>query len=98
MPRAFYVYILASDSRELYVGITNNLAGRLVQHREGTDPYRYVFRHVTTRLVHVETAGEPRDAIQREKQLKGWTRRRKIALIEKTNPAWEDLAAAWRIV
>jgi putative endonuclease len=98
MRRAFYVYILASESRELYIGITNNLARRLVQHREGSDPYHYVFRHATTRLVHVETAGEAMDAIRREKQLKGWTRRRKIALIESANPAWEDLAAVWRIV
>ncbi|MBA3496176.1 MAG: GIY-YIG nuclease family protein [Gemmatimonadota bacterium] len=98
MARAFYVYILASETRELYVGITNNLARRLVQHRDGTDPYRYVFRHATTRLVHVETAGEARDAIQREKQLKGWTRRRKLALIEETNPAWDDLTVAWRIL
>lgn len=98
MPRAFYVYILASESRDLYIGITNNLARRLVQHREGNDPYRYVFPHATARLVYVETAGQARDAIQREKQLKGWTRRRKIVLIERMNPGWEDLAAAWRIV
>jgi putative endonuclease len=98
MPRAFYVYILASESRELYVGITNNLARRLLQHREGNDPYRYVFRHAATRLVHVETAGQARQAMQREQQLKGWTRRRKIALIERTNPGWEDLAAAWSMV
>lgn len=96
MPRAFYVYILASDSRELYVGITNNLVRRILEHREGSDPYRYVFRHATTRLVHVEAAGEARDAIRREQQLKAWTRRRKLALIEKTNPEWEDLAAFWR--
>jgi putative endonuclease len=95
MHRAFYVYILASDSRELYVGITNNLIRRIAEHRQGSDPYRYVFRHDTTRLVHVEAAGEARDAIRREKQLKGWTRSRKLALIEKTNPEWEDLAAAW---
>ncbi|HUR94239.1 MAG TPA: GIY-YIG nuclease family protein [Gemmatimonadales bacterium] len=96
MPRAFYVYILASESRELFVGITNNLARRLVQHRDGADPYRYVFRHAITRLVHVETAGEAREAIQREQQLKRWTRRRKVALIERTNPGWDDLATAWR--
>jgi putative endonuclease len=95
MHRAFYVYILASDSRELYVGITNNLIRRITEHRQGADPYRYVFRHETTRLVHVEAAGEARDAIRREKQLKSWTRRRKLALIESTNPEWEDLAAAW---
>ncbi len=98
MSRAFYVYILASDSRELYIGITNNLARRIVEHREGSDPYRYVFRHATARLVHVETAGEARNAIRREKQLKGWTKRRKLALIERNNPGWEDLAVAWSIV
>jgi putative endonuclease len=95
MQRAFYVYILASDSRELYVGITNNLIRRIAEHRQGADPYSYVFRHETTRLVHVEAAGEARDAIRREKQLKSWTRGRKLALIESTNPGWEDLAAAW---
>ncbi|HET6577911.1 MAG TPA: GIY-YIG nuclease family protein, partial [Gemmatimonadales bacterium] len=94
--RPFYVYILASDSRELYVGITNNLVRRIIEHREGRDPFRYVFRHATTRLVHVEAAGQAREAIRREKQLKGWTRRRKLALIEETNPAWEDLAVHWR--
>jgi putative endonuclease len=95
MSRVFYVYILASDSRELYVGITNNLIRRIAEHRGGADPYSYVFRHPTTRLVHVEAAGEARDAIRREKQLKAWTRRRKIRLIEAMNPAWEDLAAGW---
>jgi putative endonuclease len=95
MRRVFYVYILASDTRELYIGITNNLIRRVAEHRTGADPYRYVFRHAKTRLVHVEAAGAARDAISREKQLKGWTRRRKLALIEKTNPKWEDLAAGW---
>ena len=95
MRRVFWVYILASDTRELYVGITNNLIRRVAEHRAGADPYRYVFRHATTRLVHVEAAGEARDAIRREKQLKSWTRRRKLRLIEETNPFWEDLAAGW---
>jgi putative endonuclease len=95
MRRVFYVYILASDSRELYVGITNNLIRRIAEHRQGSDPYSYVFRYATTHLVHVEAAGEARDAIRREKQLKSWTRRRKLALIEETNPSWEDLAAGW---
>ena len=95
MRRVFYVYILASDTRELFIGITNNLLGRIAEHRAGADPYRYVFRHAVTRLVHVEAAGEARDAIRREKQLKGWTRRQKLALIQETNPTWEDLAAGW---
>jgi len=93
--RPFHVYILASDTRELYVGITNNLARRVAEHREGHDPYSYVFRHATTRLVYVETPGTARDAIRREQQLKGWSRRKKIALIESTNPGWMDLAAGW---
>jgi putative endonuclease len=96
MRRTFYVYILASESRDLFVGVTNNLVGRVIEHRHARDPYRRVFRHDGARLVHVEAAGEARDAMLREKQLKGWTRRRKIRLIEKTNPTWEDLAAHWR--
>jgi putative endonuclease len=95
MRRVFYVYILASDTRELFIGITNNLIRRVAEHRAGADPYHYVFRHASTRLVHVEAAGEARDAIRREKQLKSWTRRRKLRLIEATNPFWEDLAAGW---
>jgi putative endonuclease len=96
MRRTFYVYILASESRDLFVGVTNNLVGRMSEHRHARDPYRRVFRHHGARLVHVEAAGEARDAMLREKQLKGWSRRRKIRLIERTNPAWEDLAAHWR--
>jgi putative endonuclease len=95
MRRVFYVYILASDTRELFVGITNNLIRRLAEHRAGADPYRYVFRHTATRLVHVEAAGEARDAMRREEQLKSWSRRKKLALIEATNPGWDDLAAGW---
>jgi putative endonuclease len=95
MHRTFYVYILASDTRELYVGITNNLYRRVYEHRQGLDPWGHAFRHRTGRLVRVEAAGEARDAIRREKQLKGWTRRKKVALIEADNPGWEDLAAGW---
>jgi putative endonuclease len=96
MRRTFYVYILASESRDLFVGVTNNLVARIIEHRCARDPYRRVFHHADARLVHVEAAGAARDAMVREKQLKGWTRRRKIRLIEKTNPTWEDLAAHWR--
>lgn len=95
MARPFYVYILASDTRELYVGVTNNLYRRIREHRDGTDPYARAFRHATARLVRVEEAGAAYDAIRREKQLKGWTRRRKVELIERDNPRWQDLAARW---
>ena len=95
MRRSFYFYILASDWRDLFVGVNNNVVGRIIEHRRAHDPYRRVFHQEGARLVHVEAAGEARDAMRREKQLKGWTRRRKVRLIERYNPTWEDLAAHW---
>jgi putative endonuclease len=88
--RTYYVYILASRSRSLYIGVTNNLVRRLRTHRDGqvhtTAKYRIV------RLVYVETTGDVRAAIAREKQLKGWLRKKKLALISAANPAWDDLS------
>jgi putative endonuclease len=91
MRRLYYVYILANRSRTLYVGVTNNLARRIDQHRDGLGS-RFVSRYAIHRLVHVECAPHPRDAIAREKQLKRWSRKKKIALIEESNPGWVDLA------
>jgi putative endonuclease len=91
MPRTYFVYVLASDSRELYVGVTNNLQKRLAQHRDGLDPEGYTARHETKRLVYVEMSHDVLAAITREKQIKGWKRKRKIELIETLNPDWEDL-------
>jgi putative endonuclease len=91
---AFYVYILSSRSRNLYVGMTNNLGVRIGQHREkreGTHTARYSIH----RLVYFERFQYVRSAIQRETELKMWMREKKIALIEKVNPTWEDLAADW---
>jgi putative endonuclease len=91
MSRTYYVYILASPSRGLYIGVTNNLARRLHEHRTGVAS-AFTRRYSVQRLVHVETANDARDAIARETQLKRWTRRKKTALIEATNPMWEELA------
>ena len=91
MPRTYYVYILANRSRTLYTGVTSNLARRLYQHRSGLIA-GFTGRYAVHRLVHVETATSPRDAIAREKQIKRWTRAKKIALIEAANPTWEDLS------
>ena len=91
MTKTYFVYILASPSRALYVGVTNDLARRLYEHRSGTTS-AFTRRYSVHRLVHVETASNPRDAINRETQLKRWTRRKKVALIEETNPMWEELA------
>jgi len=92
MHREYFVYILASDTRELYIGVTNDLSRRIPEHRQGLHPDSYAFTHQCTRLVHVETCTDVRDAIGREKQLKGWKRRRKIELIEGSNPEWRDLS------
>jgi putative endonuclease len=91
MSRAYYVYILAGESRELYVGVTNNLERRLAEHRAGLCK-GYAFEHGITRLVHFEVTSNIRAAIAREKQIKAWTRAKRIDLIEKGNPEWRDLA------
>ena len=91
MSAIYYVYILAGDSRTLYTGVTNDLARRLYEHRSGFGS-AFTRRYSVHRLVHVETATDPRAAIAREKQIKRWTRRKKVALIEATNPAWAELS------
>jgi putative endonuclease len=92
--RQFCVYILASKSRRLYVGITGNLTRRISQHRSGTVP-GFARRYGIDRLVYAETSGTARDAIAREKQIKGWLRSKKLALIEEQNPGWVDRAGEW---
>jgi putative endonuclease len=92
MARTYYVYILASESRELYVGVTNNLLKRVEQHRTGSNPNSYTIKHRTFRLVYCESTTDVLSALRREKQIKRWTRRRKIELIDDANPDWRDLA------
>src|SRR5690349_1770070 len=89
--RTYYVYILANDFGSIYVGVTNDLERRLAEHRnkliEG-----FTRKYNLTRLVYVEDCGEVLDAIEREKQIKGWRRSKKVALIEGLNPNWADLS------
>jgi putative endonuclease len=92
MPRTYFVYILASDSRELYVGVTNDLHRRLFEHRSGLDPKSYCSRHRTFRLVYWESTNDILAAIHREKHIKRWKRVRRLELIEQMNPDWKDLA------
>ena len=92
--RQYYVYMLASHSRRLYIGITNNLLRRVWQHR-ARQIAGFSAKYCTTSLVFFDTLSDPRDAIAREKELKGWRREKKVALIERDNPAWRDLAANW---
>src|SRR5207253_2031823 len=94
MPRLYHVYILASRTRVLYVGVTGHLLHRLHQHRTRASP-GFTSRYRATRLVHLEETDDVAAALAREKQIKGWLRKKKIALIETSNPAWDDLAEAW---
>lgn len=87
----YHVYILASRSRTLYIGFSNDLRRRVSEHKAGQVP-GFTRRYNVNRLVHFEEFSDVRDAKKREKQLKGWLRKRKIELIEAHNPEWEDLA------
>jgi putative endonuclease len=92
--RQYWVYILANIHRTLYIGVTSNLQARVHQHKSGLLP-GFTARYSIDRLVYCESTSDVHEALAREKQLKGWLRRKKIALIESVNPHWDDLAAAW---
>lgn len=90
----YFVYILASHTRRLYVGVTNDPTRRVMEHKGGTAS-RFTHRYGITRLVCIESTSSIRDAIAREKQIKGWLRCKKIALIQSQNPGWVDLSDGW---
>ncbi len=92
--KQYYVYILANVSRTLYTGVTNNLERRVYEHKEKTAP-GFTSSYNINRLVYYEDFADIRDAIAREKQIKGWLRAKKIALIESVNPKWNDLSEEW---
>jgi putative endonuclease len=81
----------------LYVGITGNLQHRVWQHKNNLAP-GFTSRYNLTRLVYCECFIYPDAAIAREKEIKGWRRRKKIKLVESTNPLWDDLAKDWQNV
>jgi putative endonuclease len=93
--KTYCVYIMASASRVLYTGVTNNIQRRVSEHREGRAP-GFSEQYRTRELVHLELFGDVRVAIAREKQIKGWLRAKKIALIQSANPHWKDLSSEWR--
>lgn len=92
--KLYYVYILASISRVLYIGITGNFERRLIEHRTKKYPKSFTAQYNVTKLVHFEEYTRVEDALVREKQLKGWRRSKKVALIEFANPEWMDLGTA----
>ena len=74
----------------MYIGVTNNLSRRVHEHKQGLVE-GFTQRYHVHKLVYFESCGEIKDAIAREKQLKGWTRKRKNELVEKNNPTWEEI-------
>ena len=91
MRRTYWVYILASRSRNVYTGVTNSLQRRMIEHRESLVP-GFTPRYRIFRLVYFEQFGDIRDTIAREKEIKGWRREKKIWLIEHQIPTWHDFA------
>jgi putative endonuclease len=92
----YYVYIVANRTHVLYCGMTNSVQRRMEEHRQGSVP-GFTQTYQCNRLVWFERYQYIRNAIDREKQIKGWRRAKKIWLIEQANPTWADLSEAWRL-
>jgi putative endonuclease len=92
--RSYFTYIVASRSHALYVGVTGNLRKRIFEHK-WKEHEGFTERYNCDRLVWFEIYQDVAKAIAREKQLKGWRREKKTALIEKSNPVWVDLSREW---
>ena len=90
----YYVYIVASPSRTIYTGVTNDLERRMWQHKQKIVK-GFTAEYGVARLVWFEEYRMIDDAIAREKQIKGWRRDKKLALIEAENPKWRDLSHDW---
>ena len=88
----YYVYILSNNHKNvLYTGITNDLARRVYEHRNHLDKGSFTDRYNVEKLVYFEVTSDVNSAIEREKKIKGWNRKRKNKLVESKNPNWEDL-------
>ena len=91
----YYVYILANATNTtIYTGVTNDLYRRLEEHRNHVDPESFTARYDVTKLVFYEQTADVKAALAREKQIKGWNRKRKNKLVESMNPQWADLLPA----
>ena len=89
-----YLYIMSNVAQTLYIGVTNDLERRVYEHKHRLVP-GFTSKYGLTQLVYFAEFTDVREAIRREKQLKGWKRERKIGLIVGLNPEWRDLAADW---
>ena len=92
--KTYYVYIIANASGTLYAGMTNNIRRRVLEHKTGLIE-GFTRKYKINRLLFVEEFGTAIDAIEAEKQIKGWKRQKKVELINQHNPLWEDLSREW---
>jgi putative endonuclease len=92
--RKHYVHIMTNRSRPLYTGVTSDFLRRVHEHKQGLGS-KFTRKYNITQLVYYDECLDVREAITREKQIKGWLRAKKIALIESVNPAWRDLSSEW---
>ena len=92
--KRYYVYIMTNRSGTLYTGVTSNLERRVYEHKHKLVP-GFTCKYNVNRLVYFEETEDVHAALAREKQIKGWLRSKKVALIESVNPAWADLSAEW---
>ena len=92
--KEYYVYIMANESRMLYTGVTSDLERRVYEHKHRLVP-GFTSNYHITKLVYFEDTTDVKAAIAREKQIKGWLRAKKLALIESMNASWQDLSTGW---
>ena len=92
--REYSVYIMSNASKTLYVGMTNNLIRRVAEHKAGKIP-GFTRKYNIQKLVYFESDSNVNEVIYREKVIKKWRRKKKIALIESINPDWKDLSLDW---
>ena len=95
MEKQYYVYIMTNHSGTLYTGVTNDLERRVYEHRHKLVD-GFTKKYNITKLVYFVSTGEVSAAIEREKQIKGWLRGKKLDLIKSTNPEWKDLSEEWQ--
>jgi putative endonuclease len=89
-----FVYIMASNTKRLYVGVTNDLVRRVWEHQTGRIP-GFTQKYGIKRLVYFETFFAAAEAIRREKQIKSYARVKKVAMVNSSNPEWKDLSGPW---
>lgn len=93
----WFVYIISNNAHTLYVGATNNLPKRIHEHKTKKYATSFTAKYTFDRCVYFEHIGDKKSAIEREQQIKRWSRKKKVALIQKINPEWSDLSARFAL-